>query len=83
MGDFQEYTRRLSEIGMAPLRELEQSAVRTHTFGNPFKLDKKSMTVDEVLEIPGANTNANNGQTPPATSFQNGRRYGLKRKAQG
>lgn len=48
MGDYQEYMRCLASIGAAPLRELEPQAARPHAFGNPFKLDKKSIAVDEV-----------------------------------
>ena len=54
MGDYQKYQMRLAEIGMAPLRELEPEAPRPHAFGNPFKMDKRSMAVDEVGEFVGA-----------------------------
>lgn len=49
MGDYQEYMRCLTSIGASPLRELEPQAARPHAFGNPFKLDKKSIAVDEVF----------------------------------
>lgn len=49
MGNYQEYMACLSNIGAGPLRELEPQAARPHAFGNPFKLDKKSMAIDEVL----------------------------------
>ena len=38
MGNYQEYLKRMP----APLRELETTPVRTHTFGNPFKVNKVS-----------------------------------------
>ncbi|KAI6204025.1 VWFA domain-containing protein [Aphelenchoides besseyi] len=50
MGDYQDYLKRMAENGRAPLRELEPQVSRPHAFGNPFKYDKKSMTVDEVKE---------------------------------
>uniref|UniRef100_A0A7E4VXE8 VWFA domain-containing protein n=1 Tax=Panagrellus redivivus TaxID=6233 RepID=A0A7E4VXE8_PANRE len=50
MGDYEVYTRRLKEIGGAPLREVEPPEVRSQAFGNPFRLDKKVVAVDEVGE---------------------------------
>ncbi|MFH4974822.1 hypothetical protein AB6A40_001531 [Gnathostoma spinigerum] len=50
MGNYQEYIRSLEAIGRGPLREVEPQAIRAHAFGNPFKIDKKNMTVDEVNE---------------------------------
>lgn len=49
MGNYEEYVKAQIELGMAPLRELEPKAVRSHAFGNPFKTDKKNMAVDEVI----------------------------------
>ncbi|KAI6174997.1 VWFA domain-containing protein [Aphelenchoides bicaudatus] len=65
MGDYQEYNKRLNDIGKGPMRELEPQVAKAHAFGNPFKLDKKSMSVDEVGEMPVANTN---GNSPGAAS---------------
>ncbi|CAD5229792.1 unnamed protein product [Bursaphelenchus okinawaensis] len=48
MGDFNLYAKRLAEIGLAPLRDFEPPQAKPHAFGNPFKLDKKSMAIDEV-----------------------------------
>lgn len=48
MGNYQEYVACLTNIGGAPLRELEPQSSRPHAFGNPFKLDKKSLAIDEV-----------------------------------
>ncbi|KAM3727772.1 Integrator complex subunit 6-A [Dirofilaria immitis] len=50
MGNYQEYIKSLEAVGRAPLREVEPQAIRVHAFGNPFKIDKKTMTVDEVGE---------------------------------
>lgn len=36
MGNYQEYLKRIP----SPLREVESTPVRQHTFGNPFKIDK-------------------------------------------
>lgn len=38
MGNYQEYLKRIP----SPLREVESTPVRQHTFGNPFKIDKVS-----------------------------------------
>ena len=38
MGNYQEYLKRMP----SPLRELEVTPVRQHTFGNPFKVNKVS-----------------------------------------
>jgi hypothetical protein len=36
MGNYQEYLKRMPQ----PLREIETTPVRQHTFGNPFKVNK-------------------------------------------
>ena len=42
----------LNAIGLGPKRELEPQVARPHAFGNPFKLDKKNMSiVDEVFSL--------------------------------
>ena len=48
MGDYQEYVKSLVSVGAGPQRELEPKATRQHAFGNPFKLDRKGASVDEV-----------------------------------
>ncbi|XP_052005025.1 integrator complex subunit 6-like [Xyrauchen texanus] len=48
MGNYQDYLKHCP----APLREAEpDQPKRLHTFGNPFKLDKKAMMVDEADEF--------------------------------
>jgi hypothetical protein len=50
MGIYEEYMKSLNTIGLGPKRELEPQIARPHAFGNPFKLDKKNMSiVDEVF----------------------------------
>ncbi|VDN58662.1 unnamed protein product [Dracunculus medinensis] len=50
MGNYQEYVKSLEAVGRGALREVEPQAIRVHAFGNPFKIDKKNMAVDEVGE---------------------------------
>ncbi|KAI5107416.1 integrator complex subunit 6 [Silurus meridionalis] len=48
MGNYQDFLK----LGPAPLREADpDQPKRLHTFGNPFKLDKKAMMVDEADEF--------------------------------
>ncbi|XP_048192022.1 integrator complex subunit 6-like [Perognathus longimembris pacificus] len=48
MGNYQEYLKTLA----SPLREIDSDQPkRQHTFGNPFKQDKKGMMVDETDEF--------------------------------
>ncbi|KFQ62156.1 Integrator complex subunit 6, partial [Pelecanus crispus] len=48
MGNYQEYLKQIT----SPLRELDPDQPRRlHTFGNPFKLDKKGMMIDEADEF--------------------------------
>ncbi|NXJ18117.1 INT6 protein, partial [Dicrurus megarhynchus] len=48
MGNYQEYLKQIP----SPLRELDPDQPRRlHTFGNPFKLDKKGMMIDEADEF--------------------------------
>ncbi|XP_042553444.1 sarcoma antigen 1 isoform X1 [Dipodomys spectabilis] len=48
MGNYQEYLKMLA----SPLREIDSDQPkRQHTFGNPFKQDKKGMMVDEADEF--------------------------------
>jgi integrator complex subunit 6 len=47
MGNYQDYLKKHPP----PLREIESTPVRQHMFGNPFKIDKKGMMVDEADSI--------------------------------
>ncbi|XP_032970496.1 integrator complex subunit 6-like isoform X5 [Rhinolophus ferrumequinum] len=48
MGNYQEYLKTLA----SPLREIDpDQPKRQHTFGNPFKQDKKGMMIDEADEF--------------------------------
>ncbi|KAM8752250.1 integrator complex subunit 6-like isoform 4-T4 [Rhynchonycteris naso] len=48
MGNYQEYLKTLG----SPLREIDSDQPkRLHTFGNPFKQDKKGMMIDEADEF--------------------------------
>nr|XP_038956478.1 integrator complex subunit 6-like isoform X3 [Rattus norvegicus] len=48
MGNYQEYLKMLA----SPLREIDpDQPKRLHTFGNPFKQDKKGMMIDEADEF--------------------------------
>lgn len=60
MGNYQDYLKRMPN----PLRELESTPVRQHMFGNPFKIDKKGVMVDETdIDLVGSG-NGNNGSSP-------------------
>ncbi|MGH0158266.1 UNVERIFIED_CONTAM: hypothetical protein FKN15_035128 [Acipenser sinensis] len=48
MGNYQEFLK----LSPSPLREVDpDQPKRLHTFGNPFKLDKKGMMIDEADEF--------------------------------
>ncbi|XP_053561535.1 integrator complex subunit 6 [Bombina bombina] len=54
MGNYQEYLKQIP----SPLRELDSDQPRRlHTFGNPFKLDKKGMMIDEADEFVSGHQN--------------------------
>ncbi|KAG8585117.1 hypothetical protein GDO81_004897 [Engystomops pustulosus] len=54
MGNYQEYLKNIP----SPLRELDaDQPKRLHTFGNPFKLDKKGMMIDEADEFVSGHQN--------------------------
>ncbi|XP_053312294.1 integrator complex subunit 6 [Spea bombifrons] len=54
MGNYQEYLRTMP----SPLREIDPDQPRRlHTFGNPFKLDKKGMMIDEADEFVSGHQN--------------------------
>uniref|UniRef100_A0A4W3HAN8 VWFA domain-containing protein n=1 Tax=Callorhinchus milii TaxID=7868 RepID=A0A4W3HAN8_CALMI len=56
MGNYQEYLKHVP----SPLRELDSDQPRRqHTFGNPFKLDKKGMMIDEADEFVSGPQNKN------------------------
>ncbi|KAK6195809.1 hypothetical protein SNE40_001162 [Patella caerulea] len=46
MGNYQEYLRKQPQ----PLRELESTPARIHTFGNPFKVKSNEIKIDEADE---------------------------------
>ncbi|XP_014670851.1 PREDICTED: integrator complex subunit 6-B-like [Priapulus caudatus] len=49
MGNYQDYLKHMP----APLREVEAVPVRTHMFGNPFKVNKAMMVDEADLDLPG------------------------------
>ncbi|XP_048396463.2 integrator complex subunit 6 isoform X2 [Stegostoma tigrinum] len=56
MGNYQEFLKHVP----SPLRELDPDQPRRlHTFGNPFKLDKKGMMIDEADEFVSGPQNRN------------------------
>ena len=58
MGAYEEYMKSLQAAGMGPLRPVEvEPQAKPHAFGNPFKIDKKNMSIiDEVINSKSANT---------------------------
>lgn len=60
MGNYQDYLKKQP----TPLREIESTPVRQHMFGNPFKIDKKGMMVDEADSLSGGGP-AGEGQSSP------------------
>ncbi|XP_071547299.1 integrator complex subunit 6 isoform X2 [Panulirus ornatus] len=68
MGNYQDYLKKMTP----PLREIESTPVRQHMFGNPFKIDKMSMMVDEAdVDLMGTSGGAgtgNRGSKRPAES---------------
>ncbi|XP_067848725.1 integrator complex subunit 6 isoform X3 [Heptranchias perlo] len=60
MGNYQEFLKHIP----SPLRELDPDQPRRlHTFGNPFKLDKKGMMIDEADEFVSGPQNKNKRPT--------------------
>ncbi|XP_023653482.1 integrator complex subunit 6 [Paramormyrops kingsleyae] len=60
MGNYQEYLKMMP----APLREIDpDQPKRLHTFGNPFKQDKKGMMIDEADEFVAGPQNKKRGNT--------------------
>lgn len=60
MGNYQEYLKMMP----SPLREIDtDQPKRLHTFGNPFKQDKKGMMIDEADEFVAGPQNKKRGNT--------------------
>uniref|UniRef100_A0A3B3THK8 Integrator complex subunit 6 like n=1 Tax=Poecilia latipinna TaxID=48699 RepID=A0A3B3THK8_9TELE len=60
MGNYQEYLKMMP----SPLRELDpDQPKRLHTFGNPFKQDKKGMMIDEADEFVAGPQNKKRGHS--------------------
>uniref|UniRef100_A0A671NC19 VWFA domain-containing protein n=1 Tax=Sinocyclocheilus anshuiensis TaxID=1608454 RepID=A0A671NC19_9TELE len=60
MGNYQEYLKMM----LSPLREIDpDQPKRLHTFGNPFKQDKKGMMIDEADEFVTGMQNKKRGNT--------------------
>ncbi|XP_057205270.1 integrator complex subunit 6 isoform X3 [Triplophysa rosa] len=60
MGNYQEYLKMMP----SPLREIDMDQPkRLHTFGNPFKQDKKGMMIDEADEFITGPQNKKRGNT--------------------
>ncbi|KAF5880278.1 integrator complex subunit 6, partial [Clarias magur] len=67
MGNYQDFLK----LSPAPLREVDPDQPRRlHTFGNPFKLDKKAMMVDEADEF--VTGTQGKGKRPSDTSTPTG-----------
>ncbi|KAF7650397.1 hypothetical protein LDENG_00126520, partial [Lucifuga dentata] len=60
MGNYQEYLKMM----LSPLREIDpDQPKRLHTFGNPFKQDKKAMVIDEADEFVTGHQNKKRGNS--------------------
>ncbi|XP_040030451.2 integrator complex subunit 6 [Gasterosteus aculeatus] len=65
MGNYQEYLKMMA----SPLREIDSDQPkRLHTFGNPFKQDKKGMMIDEADEFVAGPQNKKRGNSNDANS---------------
>uniref|UniRef100_A0A7N8XLK5 Integrator complex subunit 6 like n=1 Tax=Mastacembelus armatus TaxID=205130 RepID=A0A7N8XLK5_9TELE len=65
MGNYQEYLKMMP----SPLREIDpDQPKRLHTFGNPFKQDKKGMMIDEADEFVAGPQNKKRGNSNDANS---------------
>uniref|UniRef100_A0A1A7WX51 DEAD/H (Asp-Glu-Ala-Asp/His) box polypeptide 26B n=1 Tax=Iconisemion striatum TaxID=60296 RepID=A0A1A7WX51_9TELE len=65
MGNYQEYLKMMP----SPLRELDpDQPKRLHTFGNPFKQDKKGMMIDEADEFVAGPQNKKRGNSSDSNS---------------
>ncbi|XP_058506498.1 integrator complex subunit 6 isoform X1 [Solea solea] len=65
MGNYQEYLK----MKPSPLREIDpDQPKRLHTFGNPFKQDKKGMMIDEADEFVAGPQNKKRGNSSDSNS---------------
>lgn len=65
MGNYQEYLKMMP----SPLREIDpDQPKRLHTFGNPFKQDKKGMMIDEADEFVAGPQNKKRGNSGDSIS---------------
>lgn len=65
MGNYQEYLKMMP----SPLREIDpDQPKRLHTFGNPFKQDKKGMMIDEADEFVAGPQNKKRGNSGDSNS---------------
>ncbi|XP_020485410.2 integrator complex subunit 6 [Labrus bergylta] len=65
MGNYQEYLK----MTTSPLREIDpDQPKRLHTFGNPFKQDKKGMMIDEADEFVAGPQNKKRGNSGDSNS---------------
>uniref|UniRef100_A0A669CC63 Integrator complex subunit 6 like n=1 Tax=Oreochromis niloticus TaxID=8128 RepID=A0A669CC63_ORENI len=65
MGNYQEYLKMMP----SPLREIDpDQPKRLHTFGNPFKQDKKGMMIDEADEFVAGPQNKKRGNSSDSNS---------------
>uniref|UniRef100_A0A665WSJ0 Integrator complex subunit 6 like n=1 Tax=Echeneis naucrates TaxID=173247 RepID=A0A665WSJ0_ECHNA len=65
MGNYQEYLKMMP----SPLREIDpDQPKRLHTFGNPFKQDKKGMMIDEADEFVAGPQNKKRGNSGDSSS---------------
>uniref|UniRef100_A0A8C4HX43 Integrator complex subunit 6 like n=1 Tax=Dicentrarchus labrax TaxID=13489 RepID=A0A8C4HX43_DICLA len=65
MGNYQEYLKMMP----SPLREIDpDQPKRLHTFGNPFKQDKKGMMIDEADEFVAGPQNKKRGNSSDPNS---------------
>ena len=52
MGDYKAYERGNERVGCAPLRELfDNRPKRKDPFGNPFKVERASTSIDDSFEV--------------------------------
>ncbi|XP_057574263.1 integrator complex subunit 6-like isoform X5 [Hippopotamus amphibius kiboko] len=74
MGNYQEYLKTLA----TPLREIDpDQPKRIHTFGNPFKQDKKGMMIDEADEFVSGPQNKVKRPGEPSSPLSSKRRRSM------
>ncbi|XP_073885904.1 integrator complex subunit 6-like isoform X12 [Macaca fascicularis] len=74
MGNYQEYLKTLA----SPLREIDpDQPKRLHTFGNPFKQDKKGMMIDEADEFVAGPQNKVKRPGEPSSPMSSKRRRSM------